>query len=70
MKLDFERESEVIMDQSDPKEKIAARDAKPKAKKPYVKPEVRRESVFETMALSCGKVSTTEGNCHFNRKVS
>jgi hypothetical protein len=40
------------------------------ARKPYVKPEVRHERVFETMALSCGKVQTTEHQCHFNRKTS
>jgi len=40
------------------------------AKRPYVKPEVRCEHVFETMALSCGKVHTTQSTCHFNRKTS
>jgi hypothetical protein len=40
------------------------------AKKPYVKPEVRHERVFETMALTCGKVQTTQASCHFNRKTS
>jgi len=40
------------------------------AKKPYVKPEVRHERVFETNALSCGKVQTTQFACHFNRKTS
>lgn len=40
------------------------------AKKPYVKPTVRHERVFETMALSCGKVQNTSGACHFNRRVS
>ncbi len=39
-------------------------------KKPYAKPEVRYERVFETMALSCGKVQTTQASCHFNRKTS
>ncbi|HVB81608.1 MAG TPA: hypothetical protein VNE82_16880 [Candidatus Binataceae bacterium] len=41
-----------------------------RAKKPYVKPAYQREDVFETMALSCGKVQTTEGQCHSNRKNS
>lgn len=45
-------------------------DAKPKLKKLYVKPEVRHERVFETMALSCGKMSSTVSNCHFQRKNS
>jgi len=40
------------------------------AKKPYKKPEFRYEKVFETMALSCGKVSPTEFQCRFNRKTS
>jgi len=39
------------------------------AKKPYVKPSFERERVFETMALSCGKIGTT-GSCHQNRKNS
>ena len=39
-------------------------------KKPYKKPEFRYERVFETMALSCGKVSPTEFQCRFNRKTS
>jgi len=38
-------------------------------KKPYVKPSFERERVFETMALSCGKMGTT-GSCHQNRKNS
>ncbi len=44
--------------------------AEPGAKKPYVKPEFRHEKVFETMALSCGKVQTTQSGCHYNRKAS
>ena len=40
------------------------------AKKPYVKPQVRHERVFETMALTCGKVQTTQRGCHQNRKSS
>jgi hypothetical protein len=44
--------------------------AAPGAKKPYVKPEFRHEKVFETMALSCGKVQTTQGACKYNRKSS
>jgi hypothetical protein len=39
-------------------------------KKLYQKPEFRFERVFETMALSCGKVSPTEFQCRFNRKTS
>lgn len=42
---------------------------KPK-RKPYTKPSFRFESVFETMALSCGKVNTSQLGCHLNRKNS
>jgi hypothetical protein len=45
-------------------------DRRPAGKKPYQKPEFRYERVFETMALSCGKVSPTEFQCRFNRKTS
>lgn len=37
--------------------------AKGSRKKPYVKPAVRHERVFETSALTCGKVGGTGGNC-------
>jgi hypothetical protein len=40
------------------------------AKKPYQKPEVRHEQVFETRALTCGKVQVTQSQCHFERKAS
>jgi hypothetical protein len=39
-------------------------------RKPYRKPVVRHEQVFETRALSCGKVQTTQSGCHFERKLS
>jgi hypothetical protein len=39
-------------------------------KKHYTKPDLRFERVFETMALACGKVQTTQANCHANRKAS
>jgi hypothetical protein len=48
----------------------SATGSKSAAKKPYQKPEVRYERVFETMALQCGKVNSTQGSCHFNRKSS
>jgi hypothetical protein len=44
--------------------------ARPAVRKPYRKPAVRHERVFETSALSCGKVQTTESGCHANRKAS
>jgi len=39
-------------------------------RKPYEKPAFRHERVFETMALSCGKMQGTQGQCHSNRKNS
>ena len=39
-------------------------------KRPYVKPEFRYEVVFETLALSCGKVSPIQAQCRFNSKNS
>jgi len=41
-----------------------------RTRKPYVKPAFEREKVFETMALTCGKVQTTQSSCHSNRKNS
>jgi hypothetical protein len=41
-----------------------------KTKKPYTKPAFRFERVFETQALTCGKVNSTEFLCRHNRKVS
>lgn len=57
-----------------PKSEVAMQENKTgdsnSAKKLYVKPEVRFERVFETMALSCGKISETQAQCHSNRKNS
>lgn len=39
-------------------------------KKPYNKPSFRFERVFETQALSCGKIGQHQPQCHFNRKTS
>ena len=39
-------------------------------KKPYQKPSFRYERIFETMALSCGKVRSTQGQCKLNTKNS
>ncbi len=41
----------------------------PLPKKPYEKPAFRYERVFVTSALSCGKVSLTQGPCT-NTKAS
>ena len=40
------------------------------AKRPYRKPEVRFEKVFEVMALVCGKVHHTQLSCRSSRKAS
>jgi hypothetical protein len=48
----------------------AAPESEEAPKKPYIKPELRFEQVFETSALSCGKVQTTQSGCHSNRKTS
>ena len=40
------------------------------AKKAYTKPAFQHEKVFETMALACGKLSTTGGSCSHNKKNS
>jgi hypothetical protein len=60
----------VNIDSPDQKRLVPAGDAESTGKKPYVKPMVRHERVFETMALSCGKVQSTQSGCHFNRKTS
>jgi hypothetical protein len=41
-----------------------------KKKRPYQKPAFLHERVFETMALSCGKISGTQASCKLNRKNS
>jgi hypothetical protein len=42
----------------------------PAAKRPYEKPAFRFERVFVTTALSCGKISVTQGQCGHNTKAS
>ena len=39
-------------------------------KKLYQKPAFRYERVFETLALSCGKIGATLPQCQFSRKTS
>jgi hypothetical protein len=39
-------------------------------KKPYTKPAFRFEKVFETQALSCGKVIGSGANCVHHKKAS
>jgi len=43
---------------------------RPQKKKPYTKPAFRHERVFETQALSCGKVHPIQSACHSSRKSS
>jgi len=43
---------------------------KKQSKKTYTKPAFRFERVFETQALSCGKVHPFASGCHSNRKNS
>ena len=44
--------------------------ASPKPKRPYIKPAFQHEKVFETMALTCGKLGPTQAQCRFNRRNS
>lgn len=44
--------------------------AQPDPRKPYQKPSFVREQLFETMALACGKISATSGQCRLVRKSS
>jgi hypothetical protein len=39
-------------------------------KRPYVKPAMRHEKVFETMALACGKIGGSSGPCAASKKLS
>jgi hypothetical protein len=41
-----------------------------KKKKLYQKPAFRYERVFETQALSCGKLIVTQGLCQVQQKTS
>jgi hypothetical protein len=61
----------VNTNSTEQKHRVAStEETKRTGKKPYVKPEVRHERVFETMALSCGKIAGTQGSCKLNRKNS
>jgi hypothetical protein len=42
----------------------------PAEKRAWVKPSFEWERAFETMALACGKINTTQAQCKFNRKNS
>jgi hypothetical protein len=45
-------------------------DGAPRKRRPYHKPAFKHERVFETMALSCGKVGATGGPCTATPKSS
>ena len=62
---------EVKMNQTEPtKRSSTAAETQHTVRKHYEKPDVRCEHVFETLALSCGKVQGTQGTCNHNRKSS
>ena len=68
---DWHRMSEVGMSESQKSKGLAsAGEAKSRPKRPYQKPVVRFERIFEVQALTCGKVQGTQGACHYNRKSS
>jgi hypothetical protein len=48
----------------------SAPEPEPRPKRPYHKPTLRYERVFEVQALTCGKVQTTQHSCHSNRRTS
>jgi hypothetical protein len=52
------------------KGQASAYEAKLRPKRPYRKPTVRYERVFEVQALTCGKVVVTQGSCHYSRRNS
>jgi hypothetical protein len=58
------------MSEEQPTKCAAAAEPEHTAKKPYQKPAFREESLFETGALSCGKVHSTQLSCHSNQKTS
>lgn len=58
------------MNQKDDSPDASASEPVNNPKKPYEKPAFRHERVFETRALSCGKVQVTESGCGFHRRTS
>jgi hypothetical protein len=57
-------------DNRTPREKQRQPGNASKAKKLYQKPAFRYERVFETLALSCGKIGANTAQCQFSRKTS
>jgi hypothetical protein len=60
----------MIKDEDSLRAQHAAIEPVAAGKKLYQKPAVRYERVFETSALTCGKIQTTQSGCHQNRKTS
>jgi hypothetical protein len=57
--------------ESSHEEEIAGAKSKPtRGRKPYQKPAFQCERVFETTALSCGKINATQKHCRFNQHTS
>jgi hypothetical protein len=48
----------------------STKDAGARRKRAYEKPAFVREQLFETMALACGKINTTIGQCKVVKKNS
>ena len=59
-----------MTDDRAPREKRQQPGNASKEKKLYKKPAFRYERVFETLALSCGKIAPTVSTCQFSRKTS
>jgi hypothetical protein len=53
-----------------PREKRQQPDNASKEKKVYQKPAFRYERVFETLALTCGKIGATSAQCQLSKKTS
>ena len=59
-----------MSEQGDKTRKRTPSNAPARGKLPYQKPAFRHEGVFETMALACGKIQSTQSQCHSNIKNS
>jgi hypothetical protein len=59
-----------MVEKNDKADEENACESRRTAKKPYQEPAFRHERVFETMALSCGKVNATEFLCRNHRMSS
>jgi hypothetical protein len=66
----FRRIGKAVSDETKPPALPALSATEQPVREKYLKPAFRYEKVFETMALACGKISSTQGSCHSNRKIS